>query len=125
MNRQLAKITDAGLEIKDRGILTFWIHVNYEDGGSQGIGGLCLDDYNKEKKTRVGSAYGCEMIRRLLIELDVNNFNEMKGKIIWVHGEGSGLSFTSKGIERLKVDGGREPLIFEDVYNEFSIGENK
>jgi hypothetical protein len=125
MNRQLAKVTNAGLEIKDRGILTFWIHVDYEDGGSQGIGGLCLDDYNKEKKTRVGSAYGCEMIRRLLLELDVNNFNEMKGQIIWVHGEGSGLSFTPKGIERLKVDGGREPLIFEDVYNEFSIGENK
>jgi hypothetical protein len=125
MNRQLAKITDAGLEIKERGSLTFWIHVNYENGGSQGIGGLCLDDYDEEKKTRFGSAYGCEMIRRLLLELDVNNFNEMKGKLIWVHGEGSGFSFTPKGVERLAVDGGKEPLIFEEVYDAFSIGENK
>ena len=33
MNKKLAKITSAKLEIKDRGILNFWIFVEYEEGG--------------------------------------------------------------------------------------------
>ena len=80
MNKQLAKITKAGLEIKERGILTFWIHVEYEEGCCQGIGGIVLDSYDKAKGMRVGTAYGCEMIRRILTALNVNDFSEMKGK---------------------------------------------
>jgi len=45
MNKQLAKITSAGLEIKERGILNFWIFVDYEDGGSQGVA-VSLCDYS-------------------------------------------------------------------------------
>ena len=120
MDKRLAKITSAKLEIKDRGILNFCIFVEYEDGGGQGIGGLALDEWNAEKKKRVGTAYGCEMIRCLLETLDVNDFSEMKGKIIWVYGEGDGLGYTPKGIEQLKVSGGdKGALIFEDVFNEF------
>ena len=119
MKKVIAKISSAKLEIKERGILNFWIHVEYEDGGGQGIGGLCLDEWDEEKKERVGTAYGCEMIRRMLLELDVNDFSEMKGKIIWVHGEGDGLSFTPKGIQRMNFDGGKEPLIFKDIAAEF------
>lgn len=33
MNKQLAKIKSAGLEIKERGILNFWIIVDYEEYG--------------------------------------------------------------------------------------------
>jgi hypothetical protein len=32
MNKQLAKITKASLEIQERGTLNFWIHVHYEEG---------------------------------------------------------------------------------------------
>lgn len=53
---KLAKVTSATLEIKERGILNFWVMVDYEDGLSQGVGGLTLDDYDKELKRRVGSA---------------------------------------------------------------------
>jgi hypothetical protein len=120
MNKKLAKITSAKLEIKERGILNFWIFVEYEEGGGQGIGGLALDEWDKDKKKRVGTAYGCEMIRCLLDTLSVNDFSEMKGKMIWVHGEGDGLRFAPKGVEPLKVSGeNKEPLIFEDVFNEF------
>lgn len=120
MKKKLSKITSARLEIKDRGILGFWIFVDYEEGMSQGIGGIALDEWDEKKKRRIGTAYGCEMIRRLLEVLNVNDFSEMKGKIIWVHGEGDGLSFKPKGIEPLKVDGlKKEPLIFDDVYKEF------
>lgn len=121
MKKQLARITGARLEIKERGILMFYITVNYEEGCSQSVGGLALDNFSKEKDTRVGTAYGCEMIRRVLLELDVDDFSEMKDLMIWVYGEGEGFNFSPKGVSRLKVDkGSNTGLIFEDVYKEFT-----
>lgn len=120
MIKKLAKIRKAHLEIQERGILNFWIHVDYEEGCSQGVGGLVLDTYDNERKTRVGTAYGCEMIRRLLLTLSVNDFGEMAGKYIHVVGTGEGLMFKPIGIEPLRVDGNVKPaFIFEDVYNQF------
>lgn len=119
MNEMLAKITGAKLEIQERGVLNFWIYVQYEDGGVQGIGGITLDNYCKEKERRVGTAYGCEMIRQLLICLDVNDFSEMKDKNIWVIGEGQGFNFKPKGLRPLKVDSDKEPVIFDDILKEF------
>lgn len=119
--KKLAKISIASLEIKDRGILNFWINVDYEEGCSQGVGGIALDEYDKEKEERVGTAYGCEVIRRLLLALDVNDFSEMKGKVIWVVGEGSGLSFRPTGIQPLKVDNkDAKPVIFSDILKEMA-----
>lgn len=118
--KQLAKITKASLEIQERGILNFWIHVDYEEGCSQGVGGICLDSYDKEKERRVGTAYGCEMIRRMLVELRVNDFSEMKGKHIWVLGEGEGLAFKPTGIQGLKGDGGSKTgVVFSQIAEEF------
>lgn len=117
--RQLAKISEAKLEIKERGILNFWIWVDYEENGSQGVGGISLDTYDEEKKCRVGTAYGCEMIRRLLLEMQVNDFSEMAGKHIWVLGEGTGLSFKPTGVQGLKGNGGsKEGVIFDNVYKD-------
>ena len=107
MIERLAKIKSAKLNTKDHGVLTFWINVEYEDGGGQEVGGLCLDTYDKEKNCRVGTANGCEMILQLLKEMAVNDFSEMAGKIIMVLGEGEGVSFTPRGIRRLKIDGGK------------------
>jgi hypothetical protein len=124
MRKQLARIKGAKLEIKERGILNFLIHVDYEEGCSQGIGGIALDKYDKDKKMRVGTAYGCEVIRRLLIELDVDDFSEMKGLVIWVLGEGEGLGFKPTGIQALnlnkdKLGGG---VVFDDVAKQFNLG---
>ena len=128
MNKQLAKITKASLEIKERGILGFWIWVDYEEGGSQGIGGIALDSWDKKKEKRVGTAYGCEMIRSLLLCLGVNDFSEMEGKMIWVLGESKGLSFNPKGIERLNLDKGdseSKSVVFDDIFKEMTEGESK
>lgn len=122
MNKVLAKITKATLEIKERGILNFWIHVDYKEGCCQGIGGIALDEYDKEKDSRVGTAYGCEMIRRLFIELNVDDFSEMKDKHIWVHGSGSGFSFKPLGIQSLSIDKkDSKPVIFSEVADLFAI----
>lgn len=126
---RLAKITKAQLEIKEHGVLTFWIFVDYEEGGSQGIGGFALDAYAPEKKHRVGSAFGCEMILRLLLTLDVDDFSEMAGKVVWVIGEGdSPFSFKPKGLRLPQISGvaGRKqhgPLIFDEVAAEFGLDD--
>jgi len=116
--KQLAKITSAKLSIQERGILTFWIFVEYESGGGQGLGGLALDGYDKELQRRVGSSEGCELIRQLLLVLEVDDFSEMKGKHVWVHGEGEGFSFEPYGIQLLNVDsdGIKHPLLFKSVF---------
>lgn len=120
--KQLAKISKASLEIQERGILNFWIHVDYEEGCSQGVGGIALDQWDEEKQTRAGTAYGCEVIRRLLLALNVNDFSEMKGKMVWVVGEGEGLSFRPTGIQPLNVDNNKgNAVIFSDILAE--VGE--
>mgnify|MGYP003419693171 FL=1 len=118
---KLAKVSKASLEIQDRGILNFWIHVDYEEGCSQGVGGIVLDGYDKELKGRVGTAGGCEVIRQLLLLFQVNDFSEMKGKYIWVVGEGEGLSFNPKGLKALRVDkpGEVKEVIFKDIFDKF------
>lgn len=125
MNMQLAKISSARLEIQERGILGFWIFVDYEEFGSQGVGGIALDEFKKGEDgspgKRVGTAYGCEVIRRLLLEFCVNDFSEMTGKHIWVLGEGEGLSFKPLGVKALKGDNKKSsPVIFDDILKEFN-----
>lgn len=119
MNKKLAKITKVDFNIKDRGILTFHVFVDYEEGMSQGVGGLCLDEYDEKKKGRVGTAYGCEMIRQLMMTLDVNNFEEAKGAIVWVLGDGDGLSFKPTGLQSLKVYGKQKTMVFGDIAEAF------
>lgn len=118
MNKALARISSASLCIHDRGILTFYIHVDYEDGMSQGIGGYALDKYDEKLKQRVGTAYGCEVIRQLLLVLGVNNFSEMVNKDIWVLTEGTGLGMKPLGIQTLRGDGSKS-VIFKDILDQF------
>ena len=124
---KLAKVSRASLEIQERGILNFWIHVDYEEGCSQGVGGIVLDDYNKELKERVGTAGGCEVIRQLLLLFKVNDFSEMKGKYIWVVGEGEGFSFNPKGLKALHVDkpGEVKEIIFKDIFDKFKGSQSQ
>lgn len=118
MNKALARVTSASLNIKDSCILTFWINVDYEEGMSQDIGGYALDTYDKVNDTRVGTAYGCELIRQLLTVLDVDDFSQMRGKTIWVLTQGEGLATMVTGIQALKADGGKQ-IIFNDIFNKF------
>lgn len=116
MYKLLAKISSARLAIKDHGILSFWIYVDYEDGMSQGIGGIALDRYDTAIKKRVGTAYGCEVIRQILVSMDVDDLSDLKNRHVWVHGEGAGLSFKPLGISPLIVDNpNSKPIIFSDI----------
>ena len=117
MTKELATIKSASLEMQERGILTFWIIVDYENGCSQGVGGIALDTWYEVKGTRKGTAYGCELIRQLLLCMNVNDFSEMAGKNIFVLGEGQDLSFTPKGIQALRSDGGKK-VVFNEIFSD-------
>ena len=106
MKKQLAKIKDARLSMDRNTFLTFWITLNYEGAGHQGFGGYCLDAYDDEKERRVGTAAGCEIIRQLLDMFKVNDFREMKGRIVYAIREegwnsGDNSCSDSKGITLL------------------------
>ncbi|WP_443698963.1 hypothetical protein [Pseudomonas sp.] len=124
--KHLARVSSASLEIKDRGMLNFWVNVDYEEGCSQGVGGIALDSYDKSKEHRVGTAYGCEMIRQVLNVFNVNDFSEMNGKLIYVLGDGEGLGFNPCGFERLNLDKKYKKddvCNFKEIYKQF--GEEK
>ena len=125
MQKKLAKITKASLGILERGILTFWIFVDYEEGLSQGVGGIRLDEWNEETRSSRGTVFGCEIIRRLLLELQVDDFSQMAGKHIWVYGEGGGFEFTPTGISSLYSDNKKsKPIYFEQVLEEVNGWNN-
>lgn len=117
---ELAKISNVFIGIEDHSIMTFEITVDYESYGSQVISGYALDKYDINKKRRVGTAYGCEIIRRIIEEFNISNFEELKGKHCWIFGEGEGFTFKPKGIKSLCVDNKHSSGInFNDIYNEF------
>lgn len=122
MIKKLARVSKAGFEIQERGILNFWVFVDYEEGCSQGVGGIALDQWNEEKREREGTAYGCEMIRQLLLFFGVNNLTDIKkDTMVYVLGEGDGFGFQPKGFEHLNVLRGNLPerIVFEDIAKEF------
>lgn len=122
MIKKLARVSKAGFEIQERGILNFWVFVDYEEGCSQGVGGIALDQWSEEKREREGTAYGCEMIRQLLLFFGVNNLTDIKkDTMVYVLGEGDGFGFQPKGFEHLKVLCGNLPerIVFEEIAKEF------
>jgi hypothetical protein len=92
--------------------------VDYDDFGSQDICNLTLDTYNKDKKRREGTAFGLELIRRILDMFDCNKLSDILGNVIYVIGEGEGLSFKPKGFERPLFDNGKK-LIYKELFDEY------
>lgn len=125
--KHLAKVTNCGLNVTDRGILTLNLTVHYEYGLHQNItGGLCLDNYNHEKKVREGTAYGCEVIRQLLLFFGVDDFSEIAGQVVYVTAdEHQGfLDMKPNGIEHLEILKNNRPERFswKDIYKEYEEG---
>lgn len=118
--KHLARVKSVKTSIKDHGCLTFWVDVEYENGFCQEVGGLTLDDWNKELECRVGTAYGCEMLIQLLKFFNVDDLSDVSNRLIYVVGEEDKtfLGFKPKGLERLRLDHKKNEvntLIFSDV----------
>ena len=113
MNKKLAKIKNARLSLDRDCFLTFWFDLEYEGNSGQGFGGYCLDTYDEDKEKRVGTAGGCDAIRQLLELFKVNDFREMKGRIVWALTEGKGFGSKVVGLQIPDFDGGGKFLIDE------------
>lgn len=74
-----AKIKSTMLGIEDHGILTAMITVDF-GGSQQGFGGWAFDKY--DGKTRVGTAWGMEWIRRLLETIGVEKWEDLIGQVV-------------------------------------------
>ncbi len=74
---------------EDHGIFTCYVTVS-GDGWGCGFGGYALDQYDKDQKKRIGTAYGMEFIKRLLETLEVRTWEELKGVPVRVESEGLG-----------------------------------
>lgn len=76
---QNATIDSIGVGSEDHGILTMFIRIS-GDGWGVGIGGYALDQYDKAKKRRVGSALLADAVIRLCEVFEVGDIFKLIGK---------------------------------------------
>lgn len=105
------------------GILTLYIHL--KNGCSHQVyGGYCLDDFNKKKDKRVGSAFGTGVIVELLNWVGKENLDEIKGMYFWALRDGSRGKI--EGLKRLEVEttykDNDHVFSFEKLVKEYGVG---
>lgn len=91
METKNATIESTHLGVEDHGIMTCYLHLKYH-GSGQGFGGYALDRQNGERDTksrRIGTAYGCEFIKRILETVGVDRWEKLPGKHIRVRADHS------------------------------------
>ena len=88
-NVENAEIEGTMLGTEDHGIFTCFVQVT-GDGWGCGFGGYALDEYKPEKGERIGTAYGMEFIKRILITLEVSSWEKLKGTPVRVETTGIG-----------------------------------
>ena len=81
-----AKIVRTMLGYEDHGILTCYLQLDY-GVGVQSFGGYAFDQYDKQKKDRVGGAYGTEFVGRLLKTIGIEKWEDLPGKHIRVEAD--------------------------------------
>lgn len=112
--RSVAKVERTTLGYEDHGILTCFLHLSYGTGGAQGAGGYALDEYDKTLERRVGTAYGCEFLIRLMRACGVDEWSKLKGRTVYAVRDGDGFGATVIGIEPLPTEPG-EAFMFADL----------
>lgn len=81
LNAQI-KTTQLGRE--DHRIFTFGLTLAIQGGLGVTVGGYAMDRYDKLKDSRVGTAYGMNLVIRILDVVGVDTWEELKGKYIRV-----------------------------------------
>lgn len=81
----VATISRTTLGEEDHGILTTYLMTEWS-GGGQGFGGYALDEYDKELKKRIPTAYGLDFIVKVMWAVGVREWESLKGqKVIILH----------------------------------------
>ena len=92
-----AQIMGTQLGYADPGVFTFWLMLDLQDGGGVSVGGYAMDEYIEIMKDRIGTAYGMNLIKRILEVVGVRTWEELKGKYIRVESGGLGSRVTKIG----------------------------
>ncbi len=118
MHEKIAKITDTFLGREDHGVLTATITVTYGNSSFQGIGGYTLDGYDRETKERTYTGYGLEFIARILEVCNVQSWEKLKGRTIFVLMENEKYGARVLGIKSLPTEGNAS-FIFDDLADKY------
>jgi hypothetical protein len=77
-----AQINTSRLGFISNGIFSFCLTLTIQDRGAVTLGGYVMDSYDKEQEKRVGTAYGMNLIMRILEVVGVDTWEELEGKYI-------------------------------------------
>ena len=122
---QIGKVESTMLGVEDHGILTAVLMFDFGASG-QGTPGFGLDSHIKHTRyegkyddgsgehSRVGSAYGMEFVRRLLLACGVDRWEDLKGRTVFVLRDDGDPYGYIKGIRPLPTERGTE-FIFDDL----------
>jgi hypothetical protein len=77
-----AQINTSRLGFIRNGIFSFCLTLTIQGGGALNIGGYVMDSYDKGKEKRIGTAYGMNLVMRILEVVGVNTWEELEGKYI-------------------------------------------
>jgi hypothetical protein len=78
-----AVISKTMLGREDHGIMTCYLTLDYS-GSVQGFGGYSLDEFSPTLDRRVGTKWGMEFIARVLNVVEVENWEDLRGKYVRV-----------------------------------------
>ena len=92
-----AQIKSTRLGKCDGPAFTLYLTLDIQDGGGVSVGGIALDEYDKKKEERVGSAYGMNVIMRVLKVVGVTKWEELTGKFIRIECGRIGSTVTKFG----------------------------
>lgn len=107
--KELGKIESAFFGFSDHHILTFMIGFKF-GGTGQGFGNYTLDTYDKEKRRRVGTAAGTDLLIKILELFQVDEFSKLKGRYAYAIREKDRWGMIV-GIELPEADGGKRFMI--------------
>lgn len=119
---ELGTIDGTMLGIEDHGIMSFFLYIDYLNGGTQGSGGYALDGYNKEHEknkklySRTGVAGSILLIRRILETVGVSNWEDLKGKKVFALREGDTFNALSRGL--MSANDPDKYFLFEDCFTD-------
>ena len=92
-----AVIRSTMLGREDHGIMTWMIFIEFDKGTSCGVGGYCLDGYDKKTETRVFRAKSMESVSKLLEVVGVDKWEDLPNKYIRFEDNGWGSPITKIG----------------------------
>lgn len=124
MNKILCNVTKVVTSYQDRKILVLDCFVDLPNGGGLSVFNMVLDSYDDVKKKRVGTAYGCEMIRQTLDFFGVDDMSKVKNYKCYLLTDKDDIWSASDvlGLEQLPFEEYKHRLkqiIKKDVLDEF------